>query len=113
MKRLIEIDLRKPRVELLSWSRSWSARRRGRSGRVDLRRGNGKDVEVVDLEFDRAVFGSPFADGGRYHNDNLVDVRNVVAVAPGRLDGFLDDGVVLDDTRDGDRRRCGDGIELY
>ena len=52
--RLIETDLREARVELLSWSRSWSVRRRNRSGRVDLRRrlGNGQDVEVVDLEFD-------------------------------------------------------------
>jgi hypothetical protein len=38
-------------------------------------------------------------------------VRQVVAVAPGLLDGFLDDGVVLDDTRDGDRFRCHVGIE--
>ncbi len=34
----------------------------------------------------------------------------VVAVAPGGLDGFLDDGVVLDDTRDVDWRRRHVGI---
>ena len=59
--RLIETDLREARVELLSWSRSLSVRRRSRSGRVDLRRRNGQDVEVVDLEFDRAVLFTPFA----------------------------------------------------
>ena len=53
--RLIEVDLREARVELLSRSRSWSVRRRSRSGCVDRRRGHGQDVEVVDLEFDRAV----------------------------------------------------------
>ena len=59
--RLIEVDLREARVELLSRSRSWSVRRRSRSGGGDPRRRHGQDVEVVDLEFDRAVFGSPFA----------------------------------------------------
>ena len=56
--RLIEVDLREARVELLSRSRS---RRRSRSGGGDPRRRDGQDVEVVDLEFGRAVFGSPFA----------------------------------------------------
>jgi hypothetical protein len=37
-------------------------------------------------------------------------VLQVVAVAPGGLDGFLDDGVVLDDTRDVDWRRRHVGI---
>ena len=53
--RLIEVDLGKPRVELFGWSRSWGARRRSGNSRVDLRRGNGEDVEVVDFEFDGAV----------------------------------------------------------
>ena len=69
--RLIEVDLREARVELLfvellfvellSRSRSWSVRRRSRSGGADRRRRHGQDVEVVDLEFGRAVFRSPFA----------------------------------------------------
>ena len=60
---------------------------------------------MVDLEFGRAVFRSPFAVEVQYQNDELVDAQKVAAVAPGRLDGFLDDGVVLDDTRDVDRCR--------
>ena len=83
--RLIELDLGKPRVELLGWSRSWGAHRRSGSGCVDRRRGNRKDVKVVDLEFDRAVFVIPFADGA-----------HVVRVAVGRGDGFLDDGAVFE-----------------
>ena len=65
----------------------------------------GQDVEVVDFEFGRAVFRSPFAVEVQYQNDELVDAQKVAAVAPGRLDGFFDDGVVLDDTRDVDRCR--------
>jgi hypothetical protein len=53
---------------------------------MDRRRGNRKDVKVVDLEFDRAVFVIPFADGA-----------HVVRVAVGRGDGFLDDGAVFAD----------------
>ena len=65
---------------------------------MDRRRGNRKDVKVVDLEFDRAVFVIPFADGA-----------HVVRVAVGRGDGFLDDGAVVADARDWDRRHSGVG----
>ena len=40
----------------------------------------------------------------------MVDAQKVDAVALGRLNGFLDDGVVLDDTRDVDRCRRHVGI---
>ncbi len=37
---------------------------------------------MVDLEINRAVFGSPFADGVHLRNDDLVDVQKVLAVPP-------------------------------
>jgi hypothetical protein len=63
---------------------------------------------VVDLEFDRAVFGSPFAVEVAVAQRRLG--RRAKGCSPGQLDGFLDDGVVLDDTRDVDRRRRHVGI---
>ena len=75
----------------------WGARRRSESGRImmDRRRGNRTDVKVVDLEFDRAVFVIPFADGA-----------HVVRVAVGRGDGFLDDGAVFATRLGSASQRC-------